>query len=384
YSDSTAAAFAGDDFEICLPFNSAQLQAATPQVPATGSWSILSGPGTLVDPDDPQTTINGLGVGITTLLWTLDNGPCPNNGLMTDTLTITVYDPFGPVADAGPAIALCTPEDSTVMAAVEPLFPADGTWHLVSGSGTIADTTDHATAITGLGVGINVFTWTVYNGDCGFGPPTVDAVSITVYDHTAPPADAGPDQDICGTDATVTLAGNAAVNPAIGTWTQVGGSASFSDVNDAQSTVTGLALGNNILVWTIDNGPCNITSDTVRVRVFDADLPDPNAGDDQELCTPASSANLSASAAIYPATGQWSVVSGSGTFTDATDPATEVTGIGPGVNEYAWTVDNGPCGTLVDHVLVTLFDGSISTANAGPDQEHCAPVSSTPMNATPV
>src|SRR5690606_29255676 len=179
YSDSTAAAFAGDDFEICLPFTSAQLQAATPQVPATGSWSILSGPGTLVDPDDPQTTINDLGIGITTLLWTLDNGPCPNNGLMTDTLRITVYDPFGPVADAGPAIALCTPEDSTVMAAVEPLFPADGTWHLVSGSGTIADTTDHATAITGLGVGINVFTWTVYNGDCGFGPPTVDAVSIT-------------------------------------------------------------------------------------------------------------------------------------------------------------------------------------------------------------
>src|SRR5690606_5589204 len=109
YGDSTAAAFAGDDFEICLPFNSAQLQAATPQVPATGSWSILSGPGTLVDPDDPQTTINGLGVGITTLLWTLDNGPCPNNGLMTDTLRITVYDPFGPVADAGPAIVLCTP-----------------------------------------------------------------------------------------------------------------------------------------------------------------------------------------------------------------------------------------------------------------------------------
>src|SRR5690606_24859981 len=152
-----------------------------------------------------------------------------NNGLMTDTLRITVYDPFGPVAEAGPSIVLCTPEDSTFMAAVEPLFPADGTWHLVSGTATIADTPDPATAITGLGIGINEFTWTVYNGDCGFGPPTVDAVSITVYDHTAPPADAGPDQDICGSDATVTLAGNAAVIPAIGTWTHVGGSASFGD-----------------------------------------------------------------------------------------------------------------------------------------------------------
>ncbi|MEO7080340.1 MAG: hypothetical protein ABIY71_02395, partial [Flavobacteriales bacterium] len=384
YSDSTAAAFAGDDFELCLPFTSAQLQASTPQPPATGTWSVISGPGTFVDATDPQTTINGLQIGITTLLWTLNNGPCPNNGLMTDTLVITVYNPFGPVANAGPDIANCTPEDSTVMAAVEPLFPADGTWSLVSGSGTIADVTDHNTAITNLGVGINVFTWTVYNGDCGFGPATVDTVAIYLYDHTAPPADAGSDQDVCGIDATVTMTGNAPVDPAIGTWTQVGGGATFADANDPLSTLTGLTVGDNLFVWTIDNGPCNITSDTVLIRVFDANLQDPNAGADQQLCTPASSANLSASAAPYPSTGQWSVISGSGTFTDDTDPNTEVTGIGSGVNVYAWTIDNGPCGTLVDQVAITLFDGSITTANAGPDQNLCGPVSSTPLAATGV
>ncbi len=384
YSDSTAAAYAGDDFELCLPFTSAQLQASTPQPPATGTWSIISGPGTFVDPTDPQTTINGLQIGITTVLWTLNNGPCPNNGLMTDTLVITVYNPFGPVANAGPDIANCTPEDSTVMAAVEPLFPADGTWNLGSGSGTIADVTAYNTAITNLGVGINVFTWTVYNGDCGFGPATVDTVAIYLYDHTAPPADAGADQDVCGVDATVTMTGNASVVPAIGTWTQVGGSATFADANDPLSTLTGLTVGDNVFVWTIDNGPCNITSDTVLIRVFDANLQDPNAGADQQLCTPASSANLSASAAPYPSTGQWSVISGSGTFTNDTDPNTEVTGIGSGANAYAWTINNGPCGTLVDQVVVTLFDGSITTANAGPDQNLCGPVSSTPLAATGV
>ena len=384
YSDSTSAAYAGDDFELCLPFNSAQLQASNPQPPATGIWSILSGPGTLVDPTDPQTTINDLELGITTLLWTLDNGPCPNNGLMTDTLSITVYNPFGPVANAGPDIANCTPEDSTVMAASEPLFPADGTWQLVSGSGTIADSTDHTTAITNLGIGINIFTWTVYNGDCGFGPATVDTVAVYLYDNAAPPADAGADQDVCGIDATVTLAGNSTVVPAVGTWSQMGGSATFADANDPQTTIAGLSVGDNYLVWTIDNGPCNITMDTVLVRVFDANLQDPNAGDDQQLCTPASSTNLAASTAAYPSTGQWTVIGGSGTFTDDTDPNTEVTAIGPGVNAYAWTIDNGPCGTLVDQVTVTLFDGSITTANAGPDQDLCGPVSSTPLAATAV
>lgn len=129
------------------------------------------------------------------------------------------------------------------MAAVEPLFPAAGTWHLVSGSGTIADTTYNATAITGLGIGINVFTWTVYNGNCGFGPPTVDTVAVYLYDQNAPPADAGADRDVCGIDSTVTLTGNAVVNPAIGTWTQIAGSATFTDASDPQTTVSGLSVG---------------------------------------------------------------------------------------------------------------------------------------------
>ena len=384
FSDSTAAADAGEDFEVCLPFTSAQLQAATPQPPATGTWSVLSGQGTLVDPTDPTTTINDLDIGITTLVWTLDNGPCPNNGLMTDTLRITVYDPFGPVAYAGPDISLCMPEDSTEMAADIPLFPAAGTWHLVSGTGTIADSTDHATAITGLSIGINVFTWTVYNGDCGFGPPTMDTVAVYVYDNNAATAEAGPDQDICGIDAGATLAGNDAVFPGIGTWTQVGGSAIFADANDPQTTVSGTEVGDNIFVWSIDNGPCGTSSDTVRVRVFDSALPDPNAGEDQNLCSPIASTPMAASMATYPSTGQWSVVSGSGTFADASDPATDVSDIGAGVNEYAWTIDNGPCGTLVDQVTVILFDGTVTSATAGPDQNICGPVESTPLAATGV
>ena len=384
FSDSTAAANAGEDFEVCLPFTSAQLQASTPQPPATGSWSVLSGPGTLEDPTDPTTNINDLAIGITTLVWTLDNGPCPNNGLMTDTLTITVYDPFGPVAYAGPDISNCLPEDSTVMAADIPLFPAAGTWHLVSGTGIIADSTDHATAITGLSVGINVFTWSVYNGDCGFGPPTMDTVAVYIYDNNATSADAGSDQDICGTDAGATLAGNDAVFPGIGTWTQVGGSAVIADANNPQTSVTGTEVGDNIFVWSIDNGPCGTSSDTVLVRVFNSALPDPNAGDDQELCSPVTSTPMAGSPATYPSTGQWSVVSGSGTFADASNPSTDVTGIGAGVNVYAWTIDNGPCGTLVDQVTVTLFDGTVTSATAGPDQELCGPVQSTPLAATGV
>ncbi len=212
----------------------------------------------------------------------------------------------------------------------------------------------------------------------------MDTVAVYVYDNNASMADAGPDEDICGIDAGATLAGNDAVFPGIGTWTQVGGSAIIADASDPQTTVSGTEVGDNIFVWSIDNGPCGTSSDTVRVRVFDSALPDPNAGDDQELCSPIASTPMAASTATYPSTGQWSVVSGSGTFADASDPATDVSDIGAGVNEYAWTIDNGPCGTLVDQVTVILFDGTVTSATAGPDQDICGPLESTPLAATGV
>lgn len=384
FSDSTAAANAGENFELCLPFTSAQLQASVPQPPATGTWTILSGPGTLVDAHDPHTMVNDLALGITTFVWTLNNGPCPNNGIMSDTVSVSVFDPFGPVANAGPDISLCTPEDSTVMAGNIPLFPATGTWHLISGSGTIANIAAPNTAIHGLSVGANVFTWTIYNGDCGFGPPTSDTVVVFLYDHAAPAAQAGADIDLCGPGADTTLAANAAVYPGTGTWTVASGTGSFTDATNPGSGVSGLSLGDNRFVWTINNGPCGITVDTVRVRMFNGDLPAPNAGPDQQLCSPAAATPLAASAAAYPAAGTWSLVSGSGTFTDPTDPATTVTNMGPGDNVYAWTVDNGPCGSRTDQVTVTIYDGSITSANAGPDQQLCGPVGSTSLAATGV
>lgn len=381
YSDSTAAANAGADFELCLPFTSTQLQAATPQLPATGTWTILSGPGTLVDPNDPQTVVNDLALGITTFVWTLNNGPCPTNGIWTDTVSVTVYDPFGPVANAGPDIELCTPADNTVMAAVPPLFPSYGIWHLVSGTGTLADSTDHATAISGLDIGVNIFTWTVYNGDCGFGPPTVDTVAIILYDQSASIANAGPDQDICGVDQTVTLAANAATPPGTGAWSTTG-TALFTDSQDPQTTVSGLSIGDNLLVWTLFNGSCGTTTDTVLVRVFDPALPPADAGPDKDYCSPAASATMTASAVDYPATGFWSVINGTGVFADPDDPITTVTGFGLGVNTYVWTVDNGPCGTISDTIVVTMYDGTMTAANAGPDQDLCGPVGTTTLAAT--
>ena len=74
--------------------------------------------------------------------------------------------------------------------------------------------------------------------------------------------------------------------PGSGTWTVISGAATFSDINDANATASNLGIGENILQWTIDNGPCSSTGefDQVSITIYDETTPDADAGDDQERC----------------------------------------------------------------------------------------------------
>jgi gliding motility-associated-like protein len=385
YDDSTSAADAGSDLETCLPLTFVQMQASPPQPPATGTWTILNGSGTIVDPNDPNTVVNNLQLGITTLLWTLDNGPCPNNGLMTDTVDVYIYDPTAPTANAGPDQELCTPQTSTTMQGNTPSIPGVGTWTLLSGTGTIAAPNDPNTGVTGLGIGVNTFVWTIYNGQCGFGPPSADTVSVVVFDASAPAADAGPDQEQCTPNNGVVMAANAAVAPGVGTWSIVAGTATIIDPNDPASSVSNISVGTNVFVWTIDNGACGTTTDTVVVDIFDFQASPADAGADQEICIPTTpnSVVMAGNAPVIPAVGTWTLVSGTGTITSPNDPATSITDLTVGVHVFAWTINNGPCAPpSSDQVTITVYDAASPSANAGPDQELCTPASSATLTGS--
>lgn len=66
-------------------------------------------------------------------------------------------------------------------------------------------------------VGVHTLEWHVYNGPCN--PESVDAVSIFVYDATAPLANAGSDQEICAPQDTVVMDGSIITYPGSGEWT---------------------------------------------------------------------------------------------------------------------------------------------------------------------
>src|SRR5258706_1464241 len=182
---------------------------------------------------------------------------------------------------------------------------------------------------------------------------------------------AGPDQNVCGPAAT--LAGNAYLAGEIGTWTVVSGSGSFTDNHDPTTTVSGLALGNNVLRWTItDNGgTCPGNSDDVTITSFDPATV--NAGVDQISCA-GSTVPLSGTIGGSATVGTWS--GGSGTFNpNATTlnaiytlSAAEVTA---GTVTVTLTTDDpvGPCPSVNDQVTITIDQAA--SVNAGVDQIIC-------------
>jgi gliding motility-associated-like protein len=352
---------AGSNQDVCG--NSATLAGNTP-INGTGTWTLVSGSGTITNPSSPTSTITGLGAGANVFEWTITSGSCPPS---SSQVTITSF--VNPTtSNAGTDQSLCA--SSATLAGNTPTV-GTGVWTLLSGTGTITNPSSPNSTVTGLGNGANVFQWTISNGPC---PPSSDQVTIT---NTGAPTEsvAGPDQEVCGNSAT--LAGN---TPVVGTglWTLVSGTGTITDPSSPTSTVTGLGTGANVFQWTISNGACTPSSSQVTITSV-ANPTSANAGPDQSLC--ASSATLAGNTPTV-GTGVWTLVSGSGTITTPSSPNSTVTGLGAGSNVFQWTISNGPCPSSSDQVTITNT-GAPTESVAGPDQEVCGN-SATLAGNTPV
>jgi len=340
-------ALAGSDQIICATVTS--LNGNVPVV-GNGVWTVISGAGTFANANLANSSVSGLSTGTNVFRWTISNGVCAPS---FDEVSINVdANPITP--NAGSDQNICTPITNLNASAA-----AGGIWTVVSGSGIFANSNLESTSVSGLSLGANVFRWTIDGGTC---LDLSDEVIITV--NQAPSsALAGQDQTICAT--TTSLNGN---SPLLGSgvWTVVSGTAIFSNENQTNSSVSGLSVGQNILRWSISNGVCTPSIDEVSITVQTA----PSlsiAGNDQSVCS--NSTQLSANT---PTTGigTWSVVSGSGTFVNAANPQTQVTGLGSGINVFRWTITNGFCQPSIDEVSVLSFQNP-TIALAGPDAIVC-------------
>lgn len=341
---------AGPDQNLC---SSSATLAGNQAVYGTGTWSLISGTGTILSPTSRNSVVTGLSPGNNIFQWTISTTTC---GSTADTVIIHV-DANPTTANAGTDQQLCV---SSAVLNANPVVTGSGSWALVSGTGTIASPNTASSNISNLSVGANIFQWTTSNGVC---PSSIDSVTIYV-DAMPTPANAGNDQTICSSSAT--LSGNT-ISTGAGSWSLVSGSGTISSPSSPNASISNLGIGANVFQWTSSNGACPSSSDSVTVFV-DANPSPAVAGPDQTIC---SAITLLAADTLMTGSGQWSLISGTGNFSNANAITTNVSGLSSGANTFQWTCTNGVCPVSAD--TITIFvDDNPTPANAGADQLICS------------
>ncbi|MEM6270682.1 MAG: T9SS type A sorting domain-containing protein [Bacteroidota bacterium] len=342
---------AGLNQSVCAA--SATITGNTPTF-GNGQWSVVTGPGVIANPNSPVTTINGLVQGqSTTLYWTITNGPCTAE---IDSIVVTREVEPNP-ANAGADQAICA--DNTTLTGNAPSI-GQGTWSLLGGSGTVTNSTSATSTVTGLGFGPNTFVWNIASGAC-----TVNADTVVIT-RDAVPTTAAAGADLFTCDSTVILNANA---PAIGAgqWNLIGGSGNFANNADPNTALSGLAVGPATLSWTISNGVCPPSIDTLQVtRNAQPALPLVNGT--LQVCAGGGTALTATSGATNPSFVWWDAASGGNSLA-----ATSVfnTGALTTTTSYWVNVTDGATNCTSERQQVTVTVNPLPNVNLGADTSAC-------------
>ncbi|MEX1189045.1 MAG: hypothetical protein WED33_07285, partial [Bacteroidia bacterium] len=148
------------------------------------------------------------------------------------------------------------------------------------------------------------------------------------------PAFAGDDQTVCS-DSTGLFGNSPSTED--GLWSLISGSGTINDPVAFETYITGLSIGENVLVWEFYVSSVLQSSDTVRITRNE--LPIISAGLDQSICGDSTQLNASTSAG----TGLWTIISGSGTLSDANNAQSNLTSLSSGITELEWSVTIAGC-----------------------------------------
>ncbi|MFN4255134.1 MAG: gliding motility-associated C-terminal domain-containing protein [Saprospiraceae bacterium] len=255
----TDPAFAGNNFTACDQ-NPLTLAGMAPAI-GTGIWTQVSGPAaTIVNPAAANATVANFAGGFNyAFAWTLSNGACANYA--SD--TVAVYVSTLERANSIDKIDTCFAE-SVVLQAVAPLTTS-GSWSQPSGQILlgidILNPGVPAATVEGMEPGNTYFFyWTLADVGCGTSTDT------TVVRSIGSEAFAGSDRSLCDAAGCDQLQAAKLDNFETGKWSAASPAVNFTNPNGEQTTVCGLAPGENLIFWTTNGGVCGAKSrDTLRI-----------------------------------------------------------------------------------------------------------------------
>jgi gliding motility-associated-like protein len=313
-------------------------------LPPSGTWTLIRYPG----------TVTSTGTGASSTLTSLVSGTY-NYTVTTESGCLSVASanvviPAQPPTPAAPVIGTITqptfsvPTGSVVLSGL----PATGTWVITRLPG-IVTTTGSGTSRTISNLEGGVFNFTVTNSagctSTVSGPVTISTPGPPVVIITDPAAVCSP-ATVDLTAAVITEGSTSGLTFTY--WTDAGATIVYP-------TPSAATIGTYYIKGTTVTGYFTIKPVTVTID----SRPIPNAGVDQTLDY-LFNAELDATLNITE-TGSWSVLSGTGNFSDATNPKSSVSDLSLGENLLVWSVKNGVCPSVTDTVSIIVKNLIIPT-----------------------
>ncbi len=259
---------AGIDANVCQ--DSIVLNANSPST-GSGSWSVITGGGSLSSSTNPNALLSNLSLGANTVVWSISNGVCQ---ALRDSVTIfRDAQPSQPYA--GPDKTIC--EGNTSLTGNIPGV-GSGNWSLFSGSGIITTPTAPNSGVTGINIGTSAFRWVISNGTC---PAKSDTIVVTRVALPASPTISGS-QTVCYGSPAILNASTSVSNPTIIWWDALTG----GNVLASGPTYTTPPLTNNVDVFVeVVDGNVNCSSQRTQYSISVLQLPAVSLGPDQSFCS---------------------------------------------------------------------------------------------------
>lgn len=365
--DDPAIVNAGSNQTVCAGF--APIPVSGSSSTGSGTWS-SSGTGTFTpsanlfnsnyNPTVADTTAGSVWLYFTSQ----NNGACSS---VRDSILVT-FTP-APFAVAGGNVTVCA-NNANVNLNGAVGNATGGTW-ITSGDGSFSPSPGilNPTYIPGTNDTANgtvkLTLITTGNGSC-----KADSSSITVTITPAPYVNAGPDQIVCATNPSVTLAGVVSGPTNTGQWSTLG-SGTFSPSNTAltgsynPSSADTTAGSVTLVLTSTGNGNCNPVTDTM-VITFISNV-SVNAGTNVTVC--GNNPNVSLNGTSSTGTGIWST-SGTGTFNPSNTsltttylPSSADTAAGS-VTIKLISTNNGSCAGDTDQIVITILDAPVAFPGA--------------------
>ncbi|MBK7886119.1 MAG: tandem-95 repeat protein [Bacteroidetes bacterium] len=347
-AQSPVAGIDANDTIVCVGNTISFTDVSVPGGAPIVSWNWTFGDGNSSSSQNPSHAYAVGGNYIVTLLVTDGNG---NTATATQAIFVLVAQAINNT------VRICSPQSSTTIMAIDPAITGvNGTWFTASGA-VIASPGNDTTLVSNLVSGTYLIFWVVSDGVCS------DADQVTIIVDQPVTVNAGPDQQICSTPGTATMAGSVPA-PGTGLWSTTS-AAIIANPSNRNTTISGLTTaGTYTFVWSVTNGSC-INRDTMNIVVSSPVAA--NAGADQQICSSPGTATLAATSPA-PGSGLWTTT-GAAVITNPTSTGATVSGLTTaGTYTFIWTVINGACVTRDTMQIVVTIPVN---ANAGNNIQVC-------------